>query len=516
LTSLALALAVVAGLVWISGRHDGLARNGAKEMVTSKVSSFVRGQREMTADNSIWTEAFEAARDGDIEWLYDNVGTAAKIGTVDLVAFVASADAEPVGWLSETPPEGSAEVLPPEILAALLERLEGTDPASQVVESAWARFAGDFWLLTVSRVIETDGVPAGVADEDLPRQIRGVRAGHLAAEIQEQFSLQDTYIAESADGADPATDSIALDLLASGDQAALVWTPPTPGSRIMRQISLPLAGVFVIFFLAAYLLRGYAVRSARRLESALVEAQAADRAKTQFLGIVSHELRTPMNGILGLGQLLQAEDLGHRQRTLLTTMMNCAHSQMRIIEALLDIVQIESGRRSLHLAAFNPSRVLRDVAEVARLDCDRKGLFFELEDESDPAIAVVGDEQALRQIVTNLVDNAIKFTKSGGVTIRATGSSRDESRIEYRIGVSDTGIGIDPADHARIFQHLTQLDSSATRSASGLGLGLSICRSLSEMMGGQILVESELGVGATFTLVVTLPLAAASPARIAA
>lgn len=514
--SLLLVTAVVGGLVWISARHDELARSSAEEMVKSKVSYFERSKREMTADNSIWTEAYDAIQNGDIEWLYDNVGTATLIGTADLVAFVPRPGAEPIGWLADTPPEGTSDILPPETIEAVLDRLSGSDPDSQVVENAYARINGEIWLLTVTRVVRTDGAPSGVADEDLPRQIRGVRTGHLAAEIAEQFSLSQVHIVNDAQDASADFGSLPLDLVESSEQAALVWAPPQPGSRILRQIAAPLAGILAAFFIAAILLSRYAVKAARRLETALVEAKAADRAKSQFLGVVSHELRTPMNGIIGLGQLLQAEDLDERHRTLLSTMMSCAESQMRLIEALLDIAQIESGKRSLNIAAFNPSRLLADVAEVARLACERKGLSFALHDETDAEASILGDRQALRQLITNLVDNAIKFTQSGSVTMRAAATRRGATALEYRISVEDTGIGVDPLNHKRIFQHLTQVDSSTTRIAGGLGLGLSICRWLSEMMGGEILVESALGAGSTFTFVVTLPVAEGAPALRAA
>jgi signal transduction histidine kinase len=517
--SLMLATAVVVGLVWISMRHDDLAQDNAREMVTSKIESFERRQRYMTGDNSIWTEAYDAVSRGDTEWLYENQGTSVMVGTVDLVAFVPPTAAEGpdhVGWVAETPPEGASDVLPPNILGALLDRLDETESRSTAVVGAYAYFDDEIWLMTAARVTHTDGVPEDIEDADLPRQIRGVRAGHLAKEIAEQFSLARVQIVAFSDRVDPEMDSVTLDLVNQDDQAALVWAPPKPGTRILQQIALPLGGILIAFFFVAFLLSRYAVKAARRLETAVVEAKAADRAKSQFLGIVSHELRTPMNGIIGLGQLLQAEEMGTRNRTLLATMMNCAQSQMRLIEQLLDIAQIESGKRSVYTTPFHPAQLLREIAEISRLECSKKNLGFELEDTTDASAYVIGDPQALRQIITNLVDNAIKFTETGSVAIRANAASCGDESLEYRISVADTGIGIDPADHGRIFQHLTQVDSSATRVVGGLGLGLSICRWLSDMMCGHILVDSALGKGSTFTLVVTFPVAAAKPRRIAA
>lgn len=508
---------VVLGTVWLAKEHDRQAAIYSHKMIEAKLGSFERRLRATNRDYSVWTEAYDAIHAQDMAWLYSNIGTgAAEIGALDLIVLVPPGDSAPIGWRFESPEGGESDLLPPALVREMLALLAGTSASDLVVKSAYAMLDSELWFLTVTRVIPVDGIPAGATDADAPRQIQGVRAGHLVKEIADQFSLARVQIVASPDQVEPDMDSIALDLVHPAGQAALAWAPPRPGTRLLLQIALPLAGMLIAFFFVAYLLSRYAVKAARRLESAVVEAKAADRAKSQFLGIVSHELRTPMNGIMGLGQLLQAEELSSRNRTLLTTMMNCAQSQMRLIEQLLDIAQIESGKRSVYTTPFNPSQLLREIGEITRIECTKKNLSFELDDATDASAYVVGDPQALRQIITNLVENAIKFTETGGVTIRASATSCGDGSLEYRISVVDTGIGIDRADHARIFQHLTQVDSSATRIAGGLGLGLSICRWLSDMMCGRILVDSALGAGSTFTLVVAFPVAAENSRRIAA
>lgn len=505
LTAATMVAAVTFGLLWISDRHNQLARNGALEMVTTKIDSFEQNQRDMNADNSIWTEAYDAILNEDIDWLYNNIGTAAMIGTVDLVAFVPRHRAPLIGWMAETPPEGSGDLVPPRIVTDLLDRLGQTDPESKAVVSTYARFNGDYWLLSATRVINTEGVPEGVADEAIPRQIRGVRASELAVEIQQQFSLSQVQITEGAVPTGSSVDGMLFSLAGTDEQAALVWSPPRPGSRILRQAAAPLAAILLVFFAAGALLSGYATSAARRLETALFDAQVAVRAKTEFLGVVSHELRTPMNGILGLGQVLETLELGPRQRQLLTTMMKCARSQMRMIESLLDMTQLGTGKRILQEGVFDLSRVAHDVAEVARLECEAKGLKLVLEDTSPPSL-VRGDEEAIRRIVSNLIDNAVKFTKVGTVTLRVSATPAAAPTQAYRISVIDTGVGIDAVDHERVFQRFTQLDASVTRAVDGLGLGLPICQSLAEVIGGEITVESERGRGSTFTLTAVLRL----------
>lgn len=501
-----LVASIVVGTLWLAKEHDRQAALYMQQMIDTKVRSFEKRMRATNRDYSVWTEAYEAIVNGDLAWLYSNIGTgAAEIGALDLIVLVAPDGAPPIGWRLESPEGGETDLLPEALIQRMLDLLSGTQSSERVVKSAYAMLDGEVWLLTVTRVTPIDGVPADVADADLPRQIQGVRLDqYLLKDIKESFILQDVALTRDASS---EQQTLALHLINSDETIDIAWTAPKPGTQILMRAAVPLTLIILAFGTVAVLISRYSTRAARRLEIALVEAKAADRAKSQFLGIVSHELRTPMNGIIGLGQLLQAEELGERHRTLLSTMMSCAKSQMRLIEALLDVAQIESGKRSLAVGAFSPSSVLSEVAEVARVSCEQKGLFFELEDESDKSAVVLGDQEALRQIVTNLVENAIKFTHSGGVTIRATATLVGTTALDYRISVEDTGIGVDPTNHARIFQHLTQVDSSTTRVAGGLGLGLSICRWLSEMMGGEILVDSALGAGSTFTFVVTLPVA---------
>jgi signal transduction histidine kinase len=241
----------------------------------------------------------------------------------------------------------------------------------------------------------------------------------------------------------------------------------------------------------------YAVRSARRLESALLAAKAADRSKTEFLSNVSHELRTPMNGILGVAQLLQTTKLDSEQQELLAVLFTSAHAQMALISDLLDFSRMESGNRRLVREPFSPAAVLKDLTEMIRVAVTKKGIGFESDWTSLKGLTTRGDERAFRQIVTNLLGNAVKFTDHGGITMRAT-MTQDRGRAYVTVTVSDTGRGIPSDALQHIFDRFFQADSSLTRSTEGTGLGLAISQGLARMMGGRIEVESTPGIGSTF------------------
>jgi len=250
------------------------------------------------------------------------------------------------------------------------------------------------------------------------------------------------------------------------------------------------------------------VTEKRRVEAALAqakdEAQAASRAKTAFLANTSHEIRTPLNGVVGLARMLQQPDLDDEtRRHYLDQMLDSAESLSGLISDILDLSKIEAGRLTLESVPF----ALRDMLGTMRMAyltlAQARGLTFKIDvDEAVPAW-VVGDPVRLRQILSNYLTNALKFTESGSVAVQVR--RLDEERI--RIEVSDTGPGISAEMQGRLFQPFTQADESTTRRFGGTGLGLSICRELASLMGGQVGCESTPGQGSTFWA--ELPLSAA-------
>ena len=253
------------------------------------------------------------------------------------------------------------------------------------------------------------------------------------------------------------------------------------------------------------------VTERRRLDQALAAArdaaEAASQAKSAFLANTSHEIRTPLNGLLGLARLAMRPDIDvERRQHCLAQILDSAQSLAVILSDILDLSKIEAGKIALEDVAFALREPLVGVYQSYRTMAEVKGLEMQLVVADDLPAHVTGDPMRLRQIVTNFVTNAIKFTDRGSVRIEASA----ESGGVLRLAVTDTGAGVDPATQARLFRPFTQGDSSTTRRYGGTGLGLSICRELARLMGGEVGVHSKPGLGSTFWARLPLKPAASS------
>lgn len=237
------------------------------------------------------------------------------------------------------------------------------------------------------------------------------------------------------------------------------------------------------------------------LEQLSQAAQAANRAKSQFLATVSHEMRTPLNAILGESQLLERETLTPTQRERVRVMKTASRALRQLIEDILDISQIEAGNLEVRPVDFAVETFAEDIKDLYQTTAGDHGLTLTVSNRSKPGGIRHGDQGRLRQIVGNLVSNALKFTREGGVTVEIGGNDQ-----QMTIAVIDSGVGIDPAQQGAIFQRFVQLDGSSTRKVGGVGLGLAICQELASRMGGSLSVRSELGKGARFDLQVPMPM----------
>jgi signal transduction histidine kinase/CheY-like chemotaxis protein len=263
-------------------------------------------------------------------------------------------------------------------------------------------------------------------------------------------------------------------------------------------------------------------RMNRDLEAARDAALEAARSKAEFLATMSHEIRTPMNGVIGMTQLLLDGPLGDEQRDYVQTIRASGDSLIAIVNDILDYSKIEAGRLDLETRAIDVGAIAREVADLFAAAARDKGLDLRTAIASDVPPRVLGDGVRIRQVLANLVGNAVKFTERGVVDVGVRVLAPDDTGERLEIAVRDTGIGIPAQGLARLFRSFSQVDSSTARRFGGTGLGLAISQRLAQAMGGDVTVESTAGQGSTFRFVVPLrraepveaaPLASAPAAR---
>jgi len=240
------------------------------------------------------------------------------------------------------------------------------------------------------------------------------------------------------------------------------------------------------------------------LESNLADARAAEAAKTQFLADMSHELRTPLNGVLGMNQLLLRTDLDETQHNYAKIIEDCGAGMISVIDDVLDLSRLEAERITLTSTPFNPAKMLDSLMSLHQANARAKGINLHLNIEPGLPAMFRGDHGRLRQVIGNLLSNAVKFTDTGYVAMAMRGQDLKDGRWWLNFFVQDSGIGITPERQSRVFDRFEQAQDGQTNTVRGSGLGLSICRELTDLFGGEISVTSEPGKGSQFCVAIPL------------
>lgn len=286
------------------------------------------------------------------------------------------------------------------------------------------------------------------------------------------------------------------------------------GDQSVTMIGVGIGAMMVSY--GGFVVRYNSIREQARLnllnqERAEKLAQLA-RAKDEFIANMSHELRTPLTGLMGMVDLLDKADLRTEERHFLNTAKSSAETLRVVIDDVLSLSKLGAGKLKLKLAPFDLGALLSEVAEMMAVGAKDKGIALALKLPAEPMPTVIADQGRIRQMLFNLLGNAVKFTDEGQVILSAKTVESHDSSITIRLSVEDTGSGIAPENVERLFERFEQVDSSSTRQKAGTGLGLAICTELAELMDSKIQVESTVGSGSTFWFDLTLAVADTAPA----
>jgi len=375
--------------------------------------------------------------------------------------------------------------------------------AAEVTRTGLMRVDGATYLTAFAAVTPES---RAVADSyDGPAAVV-VTARRLDAAFVKRLS-DDLGLEGLAYGASSAAPRVVLKDIAGRPVGTLAWRAENPGLGLLKSIAPWIAAGFLVLACAGGLLLARVTEALRKLESgrlALIaakeEAEAANEAKTRFLANMSHEVRTPLNGVLGMAQVMAADALSEPQAKRLRILTESGQALLALLNDILDIARLETRSVRLRPEPF-------DLAELVEASCAAfsgaaaaKTLDLTVDIPSDLRGRWMGDPMRLRQVLGNLVANAVKFTDDGGVTVRVRPASKGGLRFE----VEDTGMGVAAEHQSALFKTFSQVDTSLTRAHDGAGLGLSICRELVGLMGGTIGVHSSLGLGSSFHFTVPL------------
>ncbi|MDD7972303.1 hybrid sensor histidine kinase/response regulator [Roseinatronobacter alkalisoli] len=504
------ALAITVGtLSWVAVRlasdFNAQARQDAFQRVEHGVESIVARLKANSIDYSNWTEHYHALQRQDIAWLDENVGAGVDgDGVAQLIILGGSPLDDPLHWLA-------ADIRPPpaadfaQTFAFAQSLVADDDPATNDFPITAFRWIGDeLWLLSVDIVMPHTSVPDAVLPSS--HLVFGIAVPHqLSRHMADTLLLSDVRVQSVPDEA-----RASYNLNVAGDNPAwIVWSLPDPGTRAIISAIPPIA--LALGLLLAVLGGGvFAVRRlATDLEGALVTAEAASKAKSEFLTNMSHEIRTPLNGVMGMADLLVDTRLDAAQQEMLETIRQSGKNLLSLINDILDLARVEAGKMKLVSRPFRLADVIEHAEALHRPIAQAKSVTLRTTYGAGYADYRLGDETRVLQILHNVLGNAVKFTETGHITLNV--DAEDPGHVVFRI--TDTGIGMTEEQISRFFLAFEQAEAGTTRRFGGTGLGMSIVRYLVDAMQGDVTVASRLGLGTEIIIQLAVPLMFGGTAR---
>jgi signal transduction histidine kinase/ActR/RegA family two-component response regulator len=463
--------------------------------------------KDDVASVSVWTDAYDkTARQYDAEWAQVNYGTYFHDYLHHDVSLVLDARDRPL-YASIGGEAVEASALSGVGVAA--RRLVSVVRAEEVVRQqrdpnalafdrvamaqATVRAGDKVYLLAASTIVPEPENTRPLLPGPAPVIISGVEVGPAyLAELDHDFGLRRARLVAADAAVKPAMWLADVDGIPVG---GIAWTPERPGVGVYSEAKWAILGLGLAVLGAVALVIYRLWRMARQVVRARDLAEAGDRAKSEFIANMSHEIRTPLNGVLGMAQAMEGFELSPDQRGRLRVIRESGRSLLTLLNDVLDLSKIEAGKVELTETTFRLEDKVAAVGAIYRDLATEKGLDLNVSVAPEAMGFWLGDTLRIRQVLTNLVSNAVKFTETGSVTLAAEATSAG-----LRFTVTDTGIGFEQDIAAGLFRKFEQADASTTRRYGGTGLGLSISHSLTHLMGGTITARSRPGEGACFTL----------------
>lgn len=506
--SAALVLTVFGLTGYAAAKLDGAQRAYEQELVQRRIDRSLERMVEDVVSASVWNDAVVAIRQNDRIWMQTNFGDYYADFMEHDVTVLVGADGQGL-YASE-----ASEAVAPDTLAGLVSVAADLVSAAAVVAPPFAGleavrpqravllYNGEPYLVAAVPVVGEDA--AAPVSPSRTVLVSARRVSSLVNDLERDLGL--TGVRMSRSGASAGETAIPL-VSGTGMGHAIVWTPARPGFGLLGGAA-PWLAAALLLLVAALLIGGLKVRALlaqlaaneAELKASLDEAERANAAKSRFLANMSHELRTPLNGVIAMAELLQARQDGDEAREMAQTLVASGRMLRSVVDDVLDVARIESGRVTLHDRPFDLAAIALNIGDLHAAASKAKGVALRSNVRQGTGCWVRGDADRVGQILSNLIGNAVKFTDVGRVEVRVRRDARGIILI-----VADTGVGFEAKAADHLFKPFEQADDSISRRFGGTGLGLAISRALTEAMGGRISARSTPGRGAVFRVRLPLP-----------